>query len=44
MNYDAEAFDRFDSGTIAHALGTIARSKDFSETARHASMSHEGLD
>lgn len=32
-----------DPRVIAQALGTIARSKNFSETARHAGMSREGL-
>lgn len=32
-----------DPGMIAHALGTIARSKNFSEIARQAGISREGL-
>lgn len=32
-----------DPRMIAHALGVIARSKNFSEIARHAGISREGL-
>ncbi len=35
--------DEDDPRMISHALGTIARSKNFSEIARQAGMNREGL-